>query len=71
MPIRMTGMVSGLDTDSIVKELVSAGPASFKRSRAPVFKNFSLTYHERLSFWKRKVESRHVNLTETKNKKDE
>lgn len=24
MPIRMTGMVSGLDTDSIVKELVSA-----------------------------------------------
>lgn len=47
------------------------GPASFKRSRAPVFKNFSLTYHERLSFWKRKVESRHVNLTETKNKKDE
>ena len=43
--------------------------ASFKRSRAPVFKNFSLTYHECLSFWKRKVESRHVNLTETKNKK--
>ena len=48
---------------------MTGGPASFKRSRAPVFKNFSLTYHERLSFWKRKVESRHVNLTETKNKK--
>ena len=35
MPIRMTGMVSGLDTDSIVKELVSAVPKrkNTKKSR--------------------------------------
>ena len=34
MPIRMTGMVSGLDTDSIVKELVSAySTKNTKKSR--------------------------------------
>lgn len=33
MPIRMTGMVSGLDTDSIVKELVSAYSTKRKNTK--------------------------------------